>query len=188
MADYGSREYQVSGNDLVDNVTVTAPPELEVSTNNTDFSSSVTLVREQSTNNLTGEPVSVFVRLAGDPSEPLDTSYGISHSSTDAMPQTAEVRVVLCEDNQNESKDVCLIATTVNSTSINLRWLPKPGSSVGTYEIWRHTSAPTGDEVSPGSLIVEGLPSSTTTYLDDNGGSGLTPGTVYYYRVRWKND
>ena len=187
QVDYGSRTYSVSGHDLVDNVSITAPSEVEISTNNTDFGNSIVLVREPGTNQLTGQPVSIFVRLAGDPSEPLDASYAIAHSSTDAQAQTAAVRAVLCEDNQSVSKDVCLIATTVNSTSIDLRWKPKPGSTVGTYEIWRHTSAPTGDEVSPGTLIVENLPSSTTTYLDDNGGSGLPPGTTYYYRVRWKD-
>lgn len=78
------QSYTVSGDNLVANVTVTAPTGFQVSTTSgSGFGSSVTL--SQSGGDLVGEPVTVYVRFS--PSATGAASGNITHTSTSATTQ-----------------------------------------------------------------------------------------------------
>ncbi|MFQ3608556.1 MAG: T9SS type A sorting domain-containing protein [Chloroherpetonaceae bacterium] len=82
-----SQTYTVSGDNLTGDVTVTAPAQFEVSTDNTTFSSSLTLT--QSGGDLVGEPVTIFARFS--PSSVGVASGNITHTSPSATTQTVSV-------------------------------------------------------------------------------------------------
>jgi hypothetical protein len=82
-----SQTYTVSGDNLTGDVTVTAPAQFEVSTDNTTFSSSLTLT--QSGGDLVGEPVTIYARFS--PTATGAASGNITHSSPGATTQTVSV-------------------------------------------------------------------------------------------------
>jgi hypothetical protein len=82
-----SQTYTVSGDNLTDDVTVTAPAQFQVSTDNVTFSSSLTLTR--SGGDLVGEPVTIFARFS--PTSTGSASGNITHTSSSATTQTVAV-------------------------------------------------------------------------------------------------
>jgi len=82
-----AQTYTVSGDNLTGDVTVTAPAQFQVSTDNVNFSSSVTLT--QSGGNLVGEPVTIYARFS--PTSVGSTSGNITHTSPSATTQTVAV-------------------------------------------------------------------------------------------------
>lgn len=82
-----SQTYTVSGDDLTGDVTITAPAQFQVSTDNVSFSSSVVLT--QSGGNIVGEPVTIYARFS--PSSAGAASGNITHSSPSATPQNVAV-------------------------------------------------------------------------------------------------
>ncbi len=82
-----SQTYTVSGDNLTGDVTVTAPAQFEISTNNVIFSSSLTLT--QSGGDLVGEPVTIFARFS--PTAVGAASGDITHASPSATTQTVAV-------------------------------------------------------------------------------------------------
>lgn len=82
-----SQTYTVSGDDLTGDVTITAPAQFQVSTDNVSFSSSVVLT--QSGGNVVGEPVTIYARFS--PSSAGAASGNITHSSPSATTQNVAV-------------------------------------------------------------------------------------------------
>lgn len=82
-----SQTYTVSGDDLTGDVTITAPAQFQVSTDNVSFSSSVVLT--QSGGNVVGEPVTIYARFS--PSSAGVASGNITHSSPSATTQNVAV-------------------------------------------------------------------------------------------------
>ncbi|MGQ9806442.1 MAG: hypothetical protein ACUVRP_10265 [Chlorobiales bacterium] len=82
-----SQTYTVSGDDLTGDVTITAPAQFQVSTDNVSFSSSVVLT--QSGGNVVGEPVTIYARFS--PSSVGAASGNITHSSPSATTQNVAV-------------------------------------------------------------------------------------------------
>ncbi len=82
-----AQTYTVSGDNLTGDVTVTAPAPFQVSTDNVNFSSSVTLT--QSGGNIVGEPVTIFARFS--PTAAGAASGNITHTSPSATTQTVAV-------------------------------------------------------------------------------------------------
>jgi len=82
-----SQTYTVSGDNLTGDVTVTAPAQFQVSTDNVTFSSSLTLT--QSGGNLVGEPVTIYARFS--PTSAGSASGNITHTSPSATTQTVAV-------------------------------------------------------------------------------------------------
>lgn len=82
-----SQSYTVSGDNLTADVTVTAPAQFEISTDNVTFSPSLTLT--QSSGDLVGEPVTVYARFS--PTATGAASGNITHTSPSATTQTVGV-------------------------------------------------------------------------------------------------
>ncbi len=66
-----------------------------------------------------------------------------------------------------------LVAQPAGTTQINVRWNPVPDA--GKYILYRSGGAASGK-------AEQDLPASQTSFSD----SGLTPGTIYYYRIQAK--
>ncbi len=82
-----SQSYTVSGDNLTGDVTVTAPAQFQISTDNVTFSSSLNLT--QSGGNIVGEPVTIFARFS--PTTTGAASGNITHSSPSATTQNVAV-------------------------------------------------------------------------------------------------
>ncbi|MDW8436941.1 MAG: T9SS type A sorting domain-containing protein [Chloroherpetonaceae bacterium] len=83
-----SQTYTVSGDNLTDDVTVTAPAQFQVSTDNVTFSSSLTLAKTGG-GDLVGEPVTIYARFS--PTSTGAASGNITHASSGATTQTVAV-------------------------------------------------------------------------------------------------
>ena len=82
-----SQTYTVSGDNLTGDVTVTAPAQFQVSTDNINFSPLLTL--PQASGDLIGEPVTIYARFS--PTSAGSASGNITHTSPSATTQTVAV-------------------------------------------------------------------------------------------------
>ncbi len=174
-ADYGSKTYTVSGEDLIGDVNVTAPADMAISTDNSNFSTQLTLPRATGTNDLVGEPVTIYARFTANPTPPFFGSRQIEHTSLNAPTVNSAVEIALCQS----ATDVCAYAVTVNSDRILLRWLDKAGSGAESYQVERAT-----EDVEGSYQLIHTEPANggvSYSFTDTE----LTPGTTYFYRVRW---
>jgi len=70
-----------------------------------------------------------------------------------------------------------LIATAVSSTQIDVNWVDNSNNETA-FELWRSVG-----DCSSFALLTDTIPANTTTFVD----TGLTPSTLYCYKVRAKN-
>ena len=158
-----AQTFTVSGFDLTADATVTAPASFEVSIDGTNYASSKTLA--QSGGTLTGEPVTVYVRIAA--SATTGTPLGIvTVESTDATTQNVAVSGTVNAPTAPE------IGVKQGTTAI---------ADAGTYDFGSHNTATETDitftieNTGTGASTLETLTLSNTT---DFSFVGENPATV----------
>lgn len=182
-----SQSYTVSGDYLTDDVTITAPANFEVSTNNTSFSSSVVL--NQTGGNLDGEPVTVYARITSGASAG-SVSGNISHASTDAT--TVNIAVdgeVISVEPTNQPTS--FVATAGSYNQVTVTWSDNDGAQAASgFLIMANT---TGTFTNP----VDGVAQADETNLNDNvavvnvghgvqtytWNNNVSGNTTYYFKI-----
>ncbi|MEI6851502.1 MAG: hypothetical protein WCL06_01620 [Bacteroidota bacterium] len=181
-----SQPYTIGGDYLIDDVTVTAPANFEVSTDDINFSPSIIL--PQSGGNITGEPVTVHVRIAAS-AVAGPVSGNIVHSSSTAVSvNLALTGTVLYAEPSNQAANFQVTAPSYSS--ITLTWADNDGVQPATgFLILANT---TGVFTPP----VDGVAQTNDYNLSDGSGvanvlhgvqtftwTGLLSSTHYYFEI-----
>ncbi len=182
-----SQNYTVSADYLTADVTVTAPDDFEVSTDNVSFSASVVLT--QSGGNITGEPKTVYTRIKA--SAPAGTKTGnITHTSSGATTRNVSVGGSVLKP-EPANQPTAMSASPVSASQISLSWTDaETGSQAPDYYL---ILANTTGTFTPPS---DGTDPATDNNMGDGSGTfkvahgtqllsvtGLTANTLYYFKM-----
>ncbi len=182
-----SQSFTVSGANLTDDVTVTAPANFEVSTNNTTFTDAIVLPRTNTT--LTGQPVTVYVRVKSS-AAPAFYSANITLSTTGATSKTVALSAtVLAAEPTSSASGITF--TNVISSGFTINWT---GVGANHLVVVRQGSAVTATPVdgtgyTASTAFGQGSDLGSASYVVYNGTntsvtiSGLSPATTYYVAV-----
>jgi hypothetical protein len=181
-----SQSFTVSGDFLTANVTVNAPVNFEVSTNDSDFFPSVVLTA--SGGNLVGEPVTVYVRISS------TAAIGVATGNVEILSTGATTLYValsgLVTAPEPTNHATGFTATAPSYNSITVTWLDNDGAQPADgFLILGNT---TGTFTAP----VDGIPQTNDTNLADGSGvmniahgvqtytwAGLNPDTPYFFEI-----
>ena len=179
-----SQSFSVSGSNLTANIMVTPTSSFEVSTDNSNFSSSLTLSQSSGTVNST----TVYVRISA--SAPAGTANGIiTLSSSGATDKTVSVSGTV---NAITSVDPpqSFLASAVSTSEIDLTATGNASGDniVVAYNITSTFGTPSGslsagNSISGGGTVLYSGPSAGFSFQH----TGLTPSTTYYYSI-WSVD
>ena len=182
-----SQSFTVSGANLTADVTVTAPANFEVSTNNTTFTDAVVLPRTNTT--LTGQPVTVYVRVKSS-AAPALYSANITLSTTGAASKTVAVSATVLAAEPTSSASGITFAN-VTSTGFTINWT---GVGANHLVVVRQGSAVTatpvdGTAYTASTAFGQGSDLGSASYVVYNGTntsvaiSGLSPATTYHVAI-----
>lgn len=178
--------YVVEGDNLSDDITITAPIDYEISFDNIDYA----------TNPLTlamgGGQVSSTVYVRFTPSTDGVIAGDITHTSTDATQQDLAVTGTgITVQGEPEFHPTDFVATANGSDQIDLTWTDAAGTptadsylilanTTGTFDAPEDTDDPAEDtDLSDGEAIVKVANDGTQTY----GFTGLNYSTTYYFQI-----
>lgn len=181
-----SSSYTITGANLTADPVVTAPTNLEVSTNNTNFFPSLTLPRTG--NNLTGGTVTIYVRLTAAATAGI-YSGNVTNAVTGGTTKNVSVNGKVLAS-QPTTLSSPLTINTITSTSFTVNWtnsgngarkllLIRQGGAVSTFPVDGLTYIAAaqygaGSEIGTGNFVVYSGTGNTVTV------TGLTPSTVYH--------
>lgn len=97
--------------------------------------------------------------------------YTLTNLQQEGIPQICKP-----EDLQPPTNLIATVSVTNPSTQIDLEWTVNGFQQLG-FQIWRGQGSET-------KTLVDTVGSTTDTYIDDNGGSGLSSGIEYCYEIR----
>lgn len=183
-----SQSFTVNGANLQADVTVTAPANFEVSTNNTTFTDFVTLTRTG--NVLVGQPVTVFVRVKASAAAGLYSGSSLTLTTTNGASKLVSVSAtVLSQEPVSSATNVTF--SNVTSSTLTINWA---GAGSNHLVVVRQGSAVTatpadGAVYSASTLFGQGADIGSASYVVYNGSatsvtvSGLNPATTYHVAV-----
>ncbi|ROI09203.1 hypothetical protein EGI11_07265 [Chryseobacterium sp. H3056] len=181
--------YTITGQNLNGPVTITAPPNFEISSDGTTYSTSLSLLNTGTTLN-NGQPVTVRVRLAANAASGKYSS-SIAHSTLNAVSKTVAVsgRVLASEPTLAATN---ASFSNVTSTGFKLLWtngngaqrlvlikesnavnsVPADGTSYSANPVF-----PTGSQIGTENFVVfKGIENSVQV-------TGLSPNKTYYVSI-----
>ncbi len=180
--------YTVSGANLTADVGLTAPVNFELSTNNSTYGPTLTLPR--SGNVLTGQPVTIYVRLRAS-APPGVYSGNIDHTTTGGVTKQVSVSGTV-QAAQPTTQAAAVSFANVTSGSLTINWtngngarrlvLMRAGGAVNAAPVdgSTYTALPAfggGSEIGTGNFTVySGVGNSVTV-------TGLAAATVYHVAV-----
>ncbi|PKO13234.1 MAG: hypothetical protein CVU39_20260 [Chloroflexi bacterium HGW-Chloroflexi-10] len=161
-----TQTYTVAGTGLTNNITITAPAGFQLSTNGTDFSSSLTLPQSGGTVATT----TIYARLYNATEGTFNGN--ITHNSSDAttvnVAVSGEVSNTICTDvSMIASEDTYLSGGNTSNnygSQTYLRTTLSNSSPRGTLLKWNLSSIPTDSTVSNASLTVNVSTAASATY------------------------
>lgn len=183
-----SQSFTVNGANLLADVTVTAPTNFELSTNNTTFTDAVTLTRTG--NVLVGQPVTVYARVKASAAAGLYSGSGITLATSGGASKLIGVSAtVLSVEPVSSAANVTF--TNVTSSTFTINWtgvganhlvVVKQGSAVTATPAdgTAYTAATLfgqGNDIGSASYVVYNSTGTSVTV------SGLNPATAYYVAV-----
>jgi len=166
-----SQNFTVSGTNLTANALVTAPSGFEVSTNNSTFTGTVTLT--QSGGSLTGQPVTVYVRITSSASAGT-LNANLTISSTGAVTKVVTLSGTVNSTSPSLSSSANSLSAFSNTTGTpsSAQSFTISGSNLTADAL---VTAPTGFEVS----LDNSSYASTKTATQSGGILSGQPVTVY---------
>ncbi len=181
-----SQSYTVSGSNLVDDVTILAPANYELSTDNVNFTGSLLL--NHSAGIITGQPITVYVRIAT--SATVGVANGnITHTSLNLTTvNLALTGNVYYPEPSNHVSNFTAVAP--NYSSVTVTWSDNDGAQAATgYMILANTTGvftPPVDGIAP--TIDANLTDGTSVVTVNHGTqtytwNGLISSSHYYFTI-----
>ena len=195
-----SQSYTVSGTCLTANITVTAPTNYEVSTDNTNFYSSRTLTQSGGTVAST----TIYVRLKSGLTVASYNSENVTHASTGATTQnvacsgsvTALASVAFASASQVAAANIeqaaikqplsafTFAVTTANTTISQINFTTTGSyttSDISKFQLWYNTSNSLSGSVQIGSDITTSLGTGSHSFTGLS--QSITAGTTGYFWI-----
>ncbi len=163
-----AKTYTVQGESLIANLVVSVGSGFQVSSDGTNFSTTLNLAP---INGIVA-PTTITVRLADYSCESGNITSTINHSSTQATSRTIDVQGAV---GSGATISTQLFFVRSSATSVQILWL-NPTGNTNNFDLMRAT----GDICAPYEAISTNVPFNAPSFTDT-----VVDGTTYFYKVRF---
>ncbi len=165
-----SQSYTVSSSGLTANLSITVDGNYEISTDNLNFSQSLSIAFATAN----GGAQTIFVRIADYACQGTSLTAVITHASTGATSKTIDLTGAV--GSNATIIDVPFNFVRNSDSSVTISW-PNPSGNIRTFDLLRAT----GNICSPYTVLTTGITTASPSFTDNT----ITGTTLYYYKIRF---